>query len=252
MITVKSPQDIDKMRLANKITAMALREVANAAAPGLTTRELDSLAETYIRDNGARPAFKGYRGYPCTICSSIDDEVVHGIPSDRVLEPGQILSIDMGVYADGYYGDSAVTVPIGEVDEKKRRLMAVTKHALEMGIAEAVVGNTLYDIAAAIQTETERNGFAIVRQFVGHGIGRELHEAPRVPNHADDAPRLKLREGMTLAIEPMVNAGDYRVRVLEDMWTAVTLDGSPSAHFEHTIAVTNDGPLVLTILPQDE
>lgn len=252
MIAVKSPRDIEMMRRANTITAEALREVTVAAVPGITTDELDAVAETYIRDRGGRPAFKGYRGYPKTICSSVDEQVVHGIPSERVLEDGQILSVDIGVYLGGYYGDTAVTVPIGEVSEEKRRLMEVTKRSLDLGIAEAVTGNTLVDVARAVQTEVERNGFAVVRQFVGHGIGSELHEDPRIPNHAEDAPRVRLRKGMTLAIEPMVGAGDFRVRVLDDQWTAVTWDGRPAAHFEHTIVVMDGAAEVLTALPNDK
>jgi len=251
MVTIRSPQEIEKLREANQLTAKVLRETARAAAPGVTTNELDGLAERLVREAGAKPAFKGYRGYPKTICSSIDEEVVHGIPSDRQLEEGQILSIDMGVELGGYFGDTAVTVAIGKVSEEKLCLMDVTVRALELGIGEAVAGRSLADIARAIETEVETNGFSVVRQFVGHGIGTELHEDPRVPNYAQDAPRLKPREGMVLAIEPMVSAGSYEVRVLDDLWTAVTCDGRSAAHFEHAVVVMENEADVLTELPSD-
>jgi len=247
MITIRSPKEIEKLRYVNELTATVLRAVAAAVAPGMTTDQLDRMAEEMICAAGARPAFKGYQGFPKTICSSIDNEVVHGIPSERKLEEGQILSIDMGVHFGGYFGDAAVTVPVGEVSEEKHRLMRVTERALELGIGQAVAGNVLEDIARAIQTHVEQNGFSVVRQFVGHGIGTELHEPPRVPNYVEDAPRVKLRRGMVIAIEPMVNVGGHEVRVLDDLWTAVTCDGRPSAHFEHTIAVMDDSAEVLTV-----
>ncbi len=249
MVTIRSPQEIEKLREANQLTAMVLHETARAAAPGVTTDELDRLAEKLIREAGAKPAFKGYRAYPKTICSSIDEEVVHGIPSARRLDEGQILSIDVGVELGGYFGDAAVTVPIGEVSDEKKRLMEVTARALELGIREVAAGHSLVDIAKAVETEVKKNGFSVVRQFVGHGIGTELHEKPRVPNWVPDAPRMKLRRGMVLAIEPMVSAGTHEVRVLDDLWTAVTCDGRPAAHFEHVVVVMDDGAEVLTALP---
>lgn len=251
MVTIRSPQEIEKLREANQLTAQVLRETIRAAGPGVTTNELDGLAEKLVREAGAKPAFKGYRGYPKTICSSIDEEVVHGIPSDRELEEGQIVSIDIGVELGGYFGDAALTVPIGPVSEEKRRLMDVTARSLELGIEEARTGRRLVDIARAIEAEVDKNGFSVVRQFVGHGIGTELHEEPRVPNCADDAPRLKLKKGMVLAIEPMVSAGSYEVRVLDDHWTAVTRDGRPAAHFEHTVVVMDGEADVLTTISAD-
>jgi len=251
MVTIRSAQEVEKLRKANRLTAKVLRETACAAAPGITTNELDVLAEKLIREAGAKPAFKGYRGYPKTICSSIDQEIVHGIPSDRQLEEGQILSIDLGVELGGYFGDTAVTVAIGEVSREKLRLMDVTARSLDLGISQAVAGRTLVDVARAIEAEVKANGFSVVRQFVGHGIGTELHEDPRVPNCAQDAPRLKLREGMVLAIEPMVSAGSHEVRVLDDLWTAVTRDGRPAAHFEHTLVVMENEADVLTALSSD-
>jgi len=251
MITIRSAQEIEKLREANQLTAKVLHKTARAAAPGITTNELDRLAEMLIREAGAKPAFKGYRGYPKTICSSIDEEVVHGIPSDRQLEEGQILSIDLGVELGGYFGDTAVTVAIGKVHKEKLRLMDVTACALDLGICQAVAGRTLVDVARAIEAEVKANGFSVVRQFVGHGIGTELHEDPRVPNYAQDAPRLKLREGMVLAIEPMVSAGSHEVRVLDDLWTAVTRDGRPAAHFEHTLVVMENEADVLTALSSE-
>jgi len=251
MVTIRSPQEVEKLREANQLTAKVLRETAQAAVPGITTNELDRLAERRIREAGAIPAFKGYRGYPKTICSSIDEEVVHGIPSDRELKEGHILSIDLGVKLGGYFGDAAVTVPIGRISDEKRLLLSVTSRALNFGIAQAVAGNTLADIARAVENEVKRNGFSVVRQYGGHGIGTELHEDPRVPNYAADAPRLRLRHGMVLAIEPMVTAGRYKVKVLDDMWTVVTCDGMPSAHFEHTVVVMDNEADVLTALPAD-
>jgi methionyl aminopeptidase len=235
------------MRRANQFVAAVLAELEAMVAPGVTTADLDRAAEQLTRDGGAEPAFKGYRGYPATLCASVNDEVVHGIPSAaRELKPGDIVSLDMGVKLDGFYGDSAVTVPVGPVPAQTEALLAATREALGLGIAQAQVGGRLSDIGHAIQTCVEGHGFSIVREFVGHGIGERLHEEPQIPNYGSPGRGPKLAAGMVLAIEPMVAMGRPETRVLGDGWTAVTRDGSLAAHFEHTIAVTSDGPLVLT------
>jgi methionyl aminopeptidase len=237
------------MRAANQVVARILAELAGAARVGVTTADLDALAERLVREAGAEPAFKGYRGYPATLCVSINQEVVHGIPSAaRTLQPGDIVSLDMGVKLDGYYGDSAVTVAVGEVPEKTRDLLRVTREALERAIDQAKVGGRLSDIGHAVQEWVEAHGFSVVREFVGHGIGERLHEEPQIPNYGQPGHGPKLAEGMVLAIEPMVAMGKPDVKVLGDGWTAVTKDGSLAAHFEHTVAVTAAGPLVLTAL----
>jgi methionyl aminopeptidase len=216
-------------------------------APGLSTMDLERAAEKKIRELGAKPAFKGYYDYPCVLCTSINHEVVHGIPSEtRLLAAGDIVSIDCGVVLDGYYGDAAVTVPVGEISEQVRTLVRVTQESLHKGIAAAQAGGRVGDIGAAVQAHVEAAGFSVVREFVGHGIGTKLHEDPQVPNYGLRDQGLKLKEGMVIAIEPMVNAGEASVRVLEDKWTAVTQDGKPSAHFEHCVAITKDGPVILT------
>jgi methionyl aminopeptidase len=209
--------------------------------------DLEKYVEKRIAQLGARPAFKGYRGYPCCLCASVNSEVIHGIPSERCLEPGDILSLDMGVVVDGYYGDSAITVPVGEVSESTQRLLRVTQEALQLAIDQARLGNRLGDICATVQGHVEKNGYSVVREFVGHGIGRELHEEPQIPNFGHPGHGPVLKPGMVLAIEPMVNAGGPAVRVLADNWTAVTADGTLSAHFEHMVAVTRNGPDVLTL-----
>jgi methionyl aminopeptidase len=235
------------MRRANQFVAAVLAELEAMVAPGVTTADLDRAAEQLTRDGGAEPAFKGYRGYPATLCASVNDEVVHGIPSAaRELKPGDIVSLDMGVKLDGFYGDSAVTVPVGPVPAQTEALLAATREALGLGIAQAQIGGRLSDIGHAIQTCVEGHGFSIVREFVGHGIGERLHEEPQIPNYGSPGRGPKLAAGMVLAIEPMVAMGRPETRVLGDGWTAVTRDGSLAAHFEHTIAVTSDGPLVLT------
>ena len=247
MIVCRSLAEIMKMRTANQFVAQALGELAAAVAPGVTTLDLDRLAERLCRDAGAEPAFKGYRGYPATLCASINDEVVHGIPSGtRVLREGDVISLDMGAKLDGYFGDSAVTVPVGQVPDDAVRLLHVTQQALERAIAQARPGGRLSDIGHAVQTWVESHGFSVVREFVGHGIGEKLHEDPQIPNYGAPGKGPKLAEGMVLAIEPMVAAGRPETKVLGDGWTAVTKDGSLAAHFEHTVAVTADGPLVLT------
>jgi len=249
VIVCKSPAEIGKMREANQLVARILGDLAAMVAPGVTTADLDRAAESKVRAAGAEPAFKGYRGYPATLCASVNEQVVHGIPSATPLVQGDIVSLDMGVKLNGYYGDSAVTVPVGTVDENVRKLLRVTREALDKGIAQVKVGGRISDIGHAIQAHVEANGFSVVREFVGHGIGASLHEEPQIANYGEPGRGPRLAEGMTLAIEPMVNMGKAAVRVLADGWTAVTRDGSLSAHFEHTVAVTRDGPLVLTLRP---
>jgi methionyl aminopeptidase len=246
-IVCKSAAEIEKMRRSGHIVRQVLDTVTAMVAPGVSTMALERVAEKKIRDLGAKPAFKGYYDYPCVLCTSINQEVVHGIPSEtRVLKDGDIVSIDCGVVLDGYYGDSAVTVPVGEISEDLRKLVRVTEESLHKGIEAAKAGNRVGDIGAAVQEYVESQGFSVVREFVGHGIGTKLHEDPQVPNYGLRDQGVKLREGMVLAIEPMVNVGCASVRVLEDKWTAVTEDGKPSAHFEHCVAITKDGPVILT------
>lgn len=247
MIVCRSAAEIDRLRRAAGFVAAILAELEAMVAPGVTTADLDRAAERLTREGGAEPAFKGYRGYPATLCASVNDEVVHGIPSEsRTLQEGDIVSLDMGVKLDGFYGDSAVTVSVGAVPATTQALLAATSEALEVGIAQAQVGSRLSDIGHAIQSCVESHGFSIVREFVGHGIGERLHEEPQIPNYGAPGRGPKLAAGMVLAIEPMVAMGRPETRVLGDGWTAVTRDGSLAAHFEHTIALTPDGPLVLT------
>jgi len=235
------------MREAGRITARALRLVGEAVVPGVTTAELDAIAEEAIRSAGAVPAFKGYHGFPGTICSSINDQVVHGIPGAVPLREGDIISVDVGAIVEGYFGDSARTFAVGAISGDARALMDATRSALEAGIAECVPGRRLYDISHAVQSVAEAAGFSVVREYVGHGIGRAMHEDPQLPNFGAPGQGPTLASGMVFAIEPMVNSGQAAVRSLEDGWTVVTEDGSLSAHFEHTVAVTDDGPLVLTL-----
>ena len=246
MIVCKSPAELERMRAANALVADVLAELSGMVAPGVTTKDLDVAAETLVRDGGAEPAFKGYRGYPCTLCASVNEQVVHGIPSNRALGEGDIISLDMGVKLNGFYGDSAVTVPVGKVSDDAATLLRVTRESLEKGIAQVRLGGRISDIGHAIQQHVEKHGFSVVREFVGHGIGAALHEEPQIANYGEPGRGPRLAEGMTLAIEPMVNVGRPAVKVLADGWTAVTKDGSLSAHFEHTVAVTKTGPLVLT------
>jgi methionyl aminopeptidase len=246
VIVCKSPSQIERMRVANALVAEVLAELADMAAPGVTTADLDARAEALVRKAGAEPAFKGYRGYPASLCASVNEQVVHGIPSDRALVDGDIVSLDMGVKLNGFYGDSAVTVPIGTVQPEVLELLRITQEALEKGIAQVRVGARISDIGHAIQRHVEAGGFSVVREFVGHGIGAALHEDPQIANYGEPGHGPRLAEGMVLAIEPMVNMGKPAVRVLSDGWTAVTRDGSLSAHFEHTVAVTKAGALVLT------
>jgi methionyl aminopeptidase len=247
MIVCRSVQEIDAMRRPNQLVARILAELAAAVAPGVTTEDLDALAEQRAREAGAEPAFKGYRGFPATLCVSVNDEVVHGIPSaKRVLVSGDIISIDMGVKLGGFYGDSAVTVPVGDVPSGVTKLLDVTRQSLEKAIQQVQVGGRVSDIGHAVQTWVEAHGFSVVREFVGHGIGQSLHEEPQIPNYGKPGRGPTLAEGMVLAIEPMVAMGRPETKVLKDGWTAVTRDGSLAAHFEHTVAVTKNGPLILT------
>lgn len=245
---IKSAAQIEKVRRACRVVAEVLQQLREHARPGATTAELDVLAETYIRAQGCLPAFKGYQGYPKTLCTSVNDQIVHGIPSGYVLKNGDLLSVDVGAVYDGFYGDGAVTLLMGEVSEKHRLLAEVTEGSLYKGIAQARAGNRLSDISHAVQSHVERFGFAVVRDFVGHGIGAQLHEEPQLPNFGPPGQGPLLKAGMMLALEPMVNEYTPHVRILSDRWTAVTVDGGYSAHFEHTILVTDDGPEILTRL----
>jgi methionyl aminopeptidase len=246
-IVCKSRAEIEKMRRSGHIVREVLEHVRGLVAPGVSTMDLERAAEKKIEEAGAKPAFKGYFDYPCVLCTSINQEIVHGIPSEkRVLKAGDIVSIDCGVVLDGYYGDAAITVPVVEVPPELSKLLEVTEASLYRGIEAARVGNTVGDVGAAVQELVEANGFSVVREFVGHGIGTRLHEEPQVPNFGTRGHGARLREGMVLAIEPMVNFGKPGTRLLSDKWTAVTEDGSHSAHFEHCVAVTENGPLILT------
>jgi methionyl aminopeptidase len=247
-IVCKSTAEIEKMRRAGRIVRQVLDATAALVRPGITTMDLERAAEKQIRELGAKPAFKGYYDYPCCLCTSINNEIVHGIPSDkRKLNAGDIVSIDCGVVLDGFYGDSAVTVPVGDgLSADVQKLLEITKQSLYRAIEAARIGNTIGDVGASVQELVEANGFSVVREFVGHGIGTRLHEDPQVPNFGTRGHGARLREGMVLAIEPMVNAGKAEAKVLEDRWTAVTQDGSFSAHFEHCVAITADGPVILT------
>ncbi|NLW59557.1 MAG: type I methionyl aminopeptidase [Firmicutes bacterium] len=249
MITRKSPFELERMRKAGEITRLILGRVAAAIKPGITTQELNELAETAAKEYGVTPAFKGYQGFPASVCTSVNDQVVHGIPGPRKLKSGDIIGLDFGVVYKGYYGDAAVTVGVGEIAPEHRRLLEVTREALWKGINAARAGNRLSAISRAIQEHVESNGFSVVRDFVGHGIGQAMHEEPQVPNYVSPLQRYNpvLKPGMTLAIEPMVNAGSYQVKVdPHDHWTVTTVDGSYSAHFEHTVLVTEGEPEVLT------
>ncbi len=248
MITLKSDKELAYMRDAGRVVAGALNEVSKAIKPGVTTEELDRLAEEFILSKGAKPAFKGLYGFPATICASPNEQVVHGIPSLRILENGDIISIDVGAEINGFFGDSAVTYPVGDIDQESQQLLKVTEESLKIGIEQAVVGNRLTDISHAVQKHVEANSFSVVRDYVGHGIGSKMHEDPQVPNFGRPGRGPRLQAGMTLAIEPMVNAGTYEVQTLSDNWTVVTRDMKKSAHFEHTIAITNDKPEILTRL----
>ncbi len=248
MIILKSEDEIKRISEACRIVAEALEGIRKMVAPGITTLELDGFAESFISARHAVPAFKGYRGYPASICSSVNEQVVHGIPSSAKLKDGDIISLDLGVYLKGFYGDAAMTLPVGRINGEAKKLLRVTEESLAHGIKNAVLDGRLGDISFAIQDHVESAGFSVVRNFVGHGIGRDLHEEPQVPNYGNHGQGAELMEGMTLAIEPMVNAGRWEIEILKDGWTAVTIDKRLSAHFEHTIAITSKGPKVLTKL----
>jgi methionyl aminopeptidase len=246
MVILKSAREIEKIRYSNQMVAEILEILSDRVVPGIDTLTLDRMSEDLAGKRDAKPAFKGYRGFPYSLCASVNEQVVHGFPSRRSLKEGDILSLDFGIYYDGYYGDAAVTVAVGRISESARRLLEVTKQALFLGIDQAVSGHRLSDISHAVQSHVEAAGFSVVRKFVGHGIGKDLHEDPQIPNYGKPGVGLRLRPGMVFAIEPMVNMGGYDVETLEDGWTTVTKDGSLSAHFEHTIAITEDGPVILS------
>ena len=246
LIILKSQDEIKRMADSCRIVAEVFEEIRKVVAHDVSTLELDRFVESYIFSKGATPAFKGYRGYPASLCASVNEQVVHGIPSKVKLKKGDIVSLDIGVYYRGFYGDAALTLSVGEISSIAKRLLSVTEKSLYLGIEKAVDGNRLYDISAAIQNHVESEKFSVVRSFVGHGIGRELHEDPQIPNFGRRGDGPALQEGMTLAIEPMVNAGTSQVKILNDGWTAVTKDSNLSAHFEHTVAITSNGPVILT------
>jgi methionyl aminopeptidase len=250
MIILKSEQELSYLRAAGRIVADVLAELREVIItnPGITTQKLDRLAESLIIRRGARPAFKGYRGFPCCLCTSVNEQVVHGIPGGYKLQHGDIISLDLGAILNGYYGDAAITVALGEISSEVNKLLEVTEDALYKGIRQAKVGNRLSDISYAIQSHAEKNGFSVVRALVGHGIGRHLHEDPPIPNFGKPHQGPKLEQGMTLAIEPMVNMGSFEVETTKDNWTVVTKDGKPSAHFEHTIAIRENKPEILTLI----
>ena len=248
MVILKSRQEIEKMRKSNVLVAVILEELKKKIRPGVKTIELDRLSEELALRKGARPAFKGYRGYPYSLCTSVNSEVVHGMPSQRELKEGDIVSLDFGILHCGYYGDAAVTLPVGEITPAAKRLLRVTEEALYRGIEEVRAGNRIGDVSAAIQGHVEAAGFSVVRDLVGHGIGKSLHEDPQVPNYGTSGRGIELKSGMVFAIEPMVNEGTYRVDILRDGWTVVTADGKLSAHFEHSVAVTDNGPDILSRL----
>lgn len=249
MIHLKSPREIQVMRDANRIVAEILAELREQITPGISTMELNEIGESLATNRNARPAFKGFNGFPYALCASINEEVVHGMPSlKRILREGDIISLDFGVVHKDFYGDAAITVPVGQVDDMSRELIQATEEALYRGIAQAAAGNRLSDISHAIQSHVEAKGFSVVREFVGHGIGRSLHESPQIPNYGSPGLGVRLKPGMVLAIEPMINQGEYGVEILGDGWTAVTKDRSRSAHFEHSIAITENGPEILSEL----
>lgn len=245
---LKTVKEIEAMKAANRIVAEILDGLKAKVRPGVTTDDLNDYAEDKLKEKKAKSAFKGYRGYPKALCTSVNSEVVHGIPSGAPLKEGDLVSIDFGAYYDGFYGDAAITVPVGKVSEEAGRLLDVAEKSLYAGIEKAYPGNRLSDISHAIQSFVEENGFSVVRDFVGHGIGRSLHEEPQIPNFGAPGLGVRLKPGMVLAIEPMINAGGSEVRILQDGWTAVTKDGRLSAHFEHTVAITEAGPRILTRL----
>lgn len=247
MIILKRPEEIEKIRTSNIIVSEILETLKEKIRPGVTTLELNRHSEELAKRKGARPAFKGYRGYPYALCTSVNSEVVHGMPSKRILKSGDIVSLDFGAYYQGYYGDAAITVAVGDIAEEARLLLQTTEQSLYDGILQARAGNRLGNISAAVQSRVETAGFSVVRDFVGHGIGKNLHEEPQVPNYGVSGRGIELKSGMVLAIEPMVNVGTYKVKVLPDGWTVVTEDGQLSAHFEHTVAITDKEPVILSL-----
>jgi methionyl aminopeptidase len=247
MIVLKSDREISYLRDAGRIVGQTIEELKKTIAPGITTLELDRLADRYIRNAGAIPAFKGYCGFPANICTSINEQVVHGIPGSRSLEDGDVISLDIGAKLNGYYGDAAITLPVGAVDEEILRLLAVTEQSLYKGIEQAIQGNRLSDISHAVQVHAESHGYGVVRDYVGHGIGRRMHEDPQIPNYGAPGRGPLLKSGMALAIEPMINLGTPDVEVLTDDWTVITADRKVSAHFEHTVAITEGEPQILTL-----
>ncbi len=246
-IILRSRKEIERLRDSNRVVMSVMGELKNAIRPGITTLELDALAERIIREQGAVPAFKGYRGYQHTICASVNEEVVHGVPSGRKLEEGDIVSVDVGAKLYGYYGDHAVTFPVGDIDPEAKKLLKCCEDSLFKGIEQAKPGNRLFDISHAVQRYAENDGFSVVRAYVGHGVGTNLHEEPQVPNFGDPGTGPELKAGMVLAIEPMLNMGVHDVKVLSDEWTVVTADGKLSAHFEHSVAITENGPDILSL-----
>lgn len=246
MLHLKSEEQIEMLRSSNQLVSETLAEMAKIIRPGITTLKLDSVAEEYIRDHGAVPGFKGYNNFPNTLCTSVNDEVVHGIPSDYVLQEGDIISIDCGVIINGYYGDSAFTFPVGKINEEKRRLLEYTRESLEEGVRQAVAGNRVGDISWAVQNKAESGGYSVVRELVGHGLGKNLHEAPEVPNYGKRGRGPKLKKGLVICIEPMINMDGRSVKQMKDGWTVRTTDGKPSAHFEYAVAVCKDRADVLT------
>ena len=249
MIVLKTGRELSIMKEAGRISAGALQLIGKAIEPGVTTAELDRLAEAYIRKQGAVPNFKNYQGYPATACISINDQVIHGIPSNkRKLKAGDIVSVDLGAEFSGYHGDNAATFACGDISEEAKRLIDTTRESLYEGIAAAVVGGRVGDIGSAVQRYVEARGYSVVRQFVGHGVGTHLHESPEIPNFGTPGRGIRLQAGMTIAIEPMINAGGHEVKILPDGWTVLTKDGSLSAHFEHTVAITHDGPQIMTVI----
>lgn len=247
MVTLKSAREIDLMRRSGRITSAVLTELMKAVRPGIATSELDRLAERGIRQAGGVPTFKGYNGFPGSICASVNEEIVHGIPRSRLLHEGDLLSIDIGTTLEGYVSDSAVTVGVGAISREAQRLLEVTRECLTIGIAQMQPGKRLGDIGAAVQAHAERNGYGVVRELVGHGVGRSMHEEPQVPNYGKAGTGMELRAGLVLAIEPMITEGSHKIRILDDGWTVITADGKLAAHFEHTIAVTENGPKILTL-----
>lgn len=248
MVILKLPVEIEQARASNRIVAEVLSKLREKVKPGVRTKDLDKFAEEIAVKRGAKPAFKGYRGYPHSLCTSINEVVVHGMPSERILVEGDIIGLDFGVYYSGFFGDATITLPVGKVAQKASRLIQVTEQSLYTGIAQVKNGNRLGDISAAVQAKVEAAGFSIVRDFVGHGVGKSLHEDPQIPNFGKKGRGIELKSGMILAIEPMVNEGNYKVKTLPDGWTVVTEDGSLSAHFEHSVAITDNGPDILSKL----